>query len=49
MIEFGTVHSSIIVLNDEDAFRFCAFPFAHDFSEFSNRRRRISLLFVLAT
>ena len=35
VIEFDTVHPSIIVLNDEDAFRFCAFPFADDFAEFS--------------
>lgn len=35
VIEFDTVHPSIIVLNDEDAFRFCAFPFAQDYSEFS--------------
>lgn len=35
VIEFDTVHPSIIVLNDQDAFRFCVFPFAHDFEEFS--------------
>jgi len=35
VIEFDTVHPSIIVLNDEDAFRFCSFPFARGFSEFS--------------
>ena len=35
VIEFDIVHPSIIVLNDQDAFRFCAFPFAHDFEEFS--------------
>ena len=35
VIEFDTVHPSIIVLNDQDAFRFCVFPFAHDFAEFS--------------
>lgn len=35
VIEFDVVHPSIIVLNDEDAFRFCVFPFAHDFAEFS--------------
>lgn len=35
VIEFDTVHPSIIVLNDDDAFRFCAFPFAEDFAEFS--------------
>lgn len=35
VIEFDIVHPSIIVLDDQDAFRFCAFPFAHDFEEFS--------------
>jgi len=35
VIEFDIVHPSIIVLNDQDAFRFCVFPFAHDFAEFS--------------
>jgi len=35
VIEFDVVHPSIIVLNEDEAFRFCAFPFAHDFSEFS--------------
>jgi chloramphenicol O-acetyltransferase type A len=35
VIEFETVHPSIIVLNDQDAFRFCAFPFASRFAEFS--------------
>ncbi|MFC2105188.1 CatA-like O-acetyltransferase [Candidatus Bipolaricaulota bacterium] len=35
VIEFDIVHPSIIVLSDQDAFRFCAFPFAHDFEEFS--------------
>jgi len=35
VIEFDTVHPSIIVLNDEDAFRFCVFPFKQDYEEFS--------------
>lgn len=35
VIEFDTVHPSIIVLNEEDAFRFCSFPFTEDFVEFS--------------
>lgn len=35
VVEFDTVHPSIIVLNDQDAFRFCVFLFAHDFAEFS--------------
>ncbi|MFC2079225.1 CatA-like O-acetyltransferase [Candidatus Bipolaricaulota bacterium] len=35
VIEFDTVHPSIIVLNDDDAFRFCAFPFAESFAEFA--------------
>ena len=35
VIEFDIVHPSIIVLNDQDAFRFCVFPFAHNFAEFS--------------
>ena len=35
VIEFNIVHPSIIVLNDQDAFRFCVFPFAHNFAEFS--------------
>jgi len=35
VIEFDTVHPSIIVLNDQDAFRFCVFPFANDFADFS--------------
>jgi len=35
VIEFDVVHPSIIVLNDDEAFRFCAFPFAQDFAEFS--------------
>ena len=34
-IEFETVHPSIIVLNEQDAFRFCTFPFDRDFSIFS--------------
>lgn len=35
VIEFDTVHPSIIVLNEDDAFRFCAFPFANDYPEFA--------------
>ncbi len=35
VIEFNVVHPSIIVLNDEDAFRFCVFPFAQGYAEFS--------------
>ena len=35
VIEFDVVHPSIIVLNEDEAFRFCAFPFAHGFVEFS--------------
>jgi len=35
VIEFDTVHPSIIVLNEDDAFRFCAFPFAKDYAEFA--------------
>ena len=35
VIEFDIVHPSIIVLNDQDAFRFCVFSFAHNFAEFS--------------
>jgi len=35
VIEFDTIHPSIIVLNDEDAFRFCVFPFRQEYEEFS--------------
>ncbi|MBE0635273.1 chloramphenicol acetyltransferase [Candidatus Bipolaricaulota bacterium] len=35
VIEFDVVHPSIIVLNADDAFRFCNFPFAEDFKRFS--------------
>lgn len=35
VIEFATVHPSIIVLNEEEAFRFCAFPFAKSYAEFA--------------
>jgi len=35
VIEFDVVHPSIIVLDDEEAFRFCGFPFAEDYTEFS--------------
>ena len=35
VIEFDTVHPSIIVLNEEEAFRFCCLPFAEEFSEFA--------------
>lgn len=35
VIEFDVVHPSIIVLRDDEAFRFCAFPYAQDFAEFS--------------
>jgi chloramphenicol O-acetyltransferase type A len=35
VIEFDTVHPSIIVLNNDEAFRFCAFPFAEDYAEFA--------------
>ena len=35
VIEFDTVHPSIIVLNEDEAFRFCAFPFAKDYAEFA--------------
>ena len=35
VIEFDVVHPSIIVLNEEEAFRFCALPFAEDYTEFS--------------
>jgi chloramphenicol O-acetyltransferase type A len=36
VIEFDVVHPSIIVLNEEEAFRFCAFPFSGDYSSFSS-------------
>jgi len=35
VIEFDIVHPSIIVLNDDEAFRFCVFRYASDFGEFS--------------
>jgi chloramphenicol O-acetyltransferase type A len=35
VIEFETVHPSIIVLTKDEAFRFCVFPFAEDFATFS--------------
>jgi len=35
IIEFETVHPSIIVLNQEEAFRFCAFPFVSDYVAFA--------------
>jgi len=35
VIEFETVHPSIIVLNEEEAFRFCAFPFVANYAEFA--------------
>ena len=35
VIEFDVVHPSIIVLNEEEAFRFCALRFAEDYTEFS--------------
>jgi chloramphenicol O-acetyltransferase type A len=36
VIEFDVVHPSIIVLNDDEAFRFCAFPFSENFERFSD-------------
>jgi chloramphenicol O-acetyltransferase type A len=35
VIEFATVHPSIIVLNEEEAFRFCAFPYSEDYAAFA--------------
>ena len=35
VIEFDVVHPSIIVLNEDEAFRFCAFPFVPNYVEFS--------------
>ena len=35
VIEFETVHPSIIVLNEDEAFRFCAFPFTKDYEAFA--------------
>lgn len=35
IIEFETVHPSIIVLNEEEAFRFCAFPFTANYAKFA--------------
>ena len=35
VVEFETVHPSIIVLNDDEAFRFVNFPFAPDFDTFA--------------
>ena len=35
VIEFDTVHPSIIVLNEDEAFRFCALPFAENYAEFA--------------
>lgn len=35
VIEFDTVHPSIIVLNKEEAFRFCAFPFDANYVAFA--------------
>ncbi len=35
VVEYDTVHPSIIVLTDEEAFRFCAFPFVENYSEFA--------------
>ncbi|MBU1050545.1 chloramphenicol acetyltransferase [Candidatus Bipolaricaulota bacterium] len=36
VIEFDTVHPSIIILNDDEAFRFCAFPFVKCYAEFAD-------------
>lgn len=35
VIEFDTVHPSIIVLSEDEAFRFCAFPYASSYLEFA--------------
>jgi chloramphenicol O-acetyltransferase len=35
IIEFDVVHPSIILLNDDEAFRFCAFPFKETYGEFA--------------
>lgn len=35
VIEFEVVHPSIILLNDEEAFRFCALPFAPEYALFT--------------
>jgi len=35
VIEFETVHPAIIVLNNQDAFRFCNFPYHADFGIFA--------------
>jgi chloramphenicol O-acetyltransferase type A len=35
VIEFEMVHPSIIVLNEDEAFRFCAFPFVKDYEAFA--------------
>ncbi len=55
VIEFDVVHPSIIVLNDEDAFRFCSFPFKENYGEFAgdapermDAARAASTMFTLA-
>jgi chloramphenicol O-acetyltransferase type A len=35
VIEFEMVHPSIIVLNEDEAFRFCSFPFVKDYEAFA--------------
>jgi len=55
VIEFDVVHPSIIVLNDEDAFRFCSFPFKASYRDFAadadermDAARAASTMFTLA-
>ncbi len=39
VIEFDVVHPTIIVLTEEEAFRFCAFPFSESFEQFADGAR----------
>lgn len=55
VIEFEVVHPSIILLNDEEAFRFCVLPFAAEYVRFTEgasermeRARAASSMFDVA-